>query len=66
MVPLYKVYSGIFGWGEVTQADWNDALNTVKKNVRVIHTALEGKKWILGDEISLADVVLSSTLMYAF
>lgn len=63
---LYKVYQGIFGWGDISQPDWNEALNNVKKNVRVMHTALEGKKWLVGDELSIADIVLANSLLYAF
>jgi len=66
MNNLYKVYTGVFGWGDISQTEWNDALNAVKKNVRIIHTALEGKKWLVGDELSIADIVLASSLMYAF
>ena len=63
---LYKVYTGIFGWGDITQADWNEAMAKLKKDVRVLHTALEGKKWLLGDEMSIADIVLANSLLYAF
>lgn len=63
---LYKVYTGIFGWGDIAQPEWNEAINNVKKNVRVIHTALEGKKWLVGDEVSIADIVLANALLYAF
>lgn len=34
--------------------------------MRIINTALEGKKFLLGDEVSLADIILASSLMYAF
>lgn len=61
-----KVYVGIFGWGEINKADYDDALNNLKKQVRVIHTALEGKKWLLGDELSVADIIVGHTLLYAF
>lgn len=63
---MYKVYTGIFGWGEISQADWNEAMAKLKKDVRVLHTALEGKKWLLGDEMSIADIILANSLLYAF
>jgi len=63
---MYKVYQGIFGWGEISQEDWNEAMAKLKKDVRVLHNALEGKKWLLGDELSIADIILSTSLLYAF
>jgi len=57
-----KVYNTVFGWAKSDQASFNAALNDLKKNVRVLHTALEGKKWLLGDELSVADVIIASTL----
>lgn len=34
--------------------------------MRVLHTALEGKKWLLGDQLSIADIILANSLLYAF
>jgi len=63
---MYKVLTGIFGWGEISQEDWNENMAKLKKDVRVLNTALEGKKWLLGDELSIADIILSTSLLYAF
>lgn len=38
----------------------------MKKSIQTINTALDGKKFLLGDEVSVADVVLAHTLMYNF
>ena len=41
-------------------------MNKLKKDLRILHTALEGKKWLLGDELSIADIILANSLLYAF
>lgn len=67
LAPLANaVNKGTFGWGEITDTEFNTSLNDLKKAIRTINTALEGKKWLLGDEVSIADVILAQTLMYNF
>jgi len=48
------------------KATYDDAINALKKNIRVMNTALEGKKWLLGDEMSVADIIIANCLMYGF
>lgn len=47
-------------------ATYNNEINELKKNIRVMNTALEGKKFLLGDELSVADIVIANCLMYGF
>lgn len=62
----YTVYKGIFGWAEVEKADYDQASKDLKAYAKVLNTALEGKKFLVGNSVSLADVVVGSVLMYAF
>jgi len=34
--------------------------------VKTLNTAIGSKKWLVGDEMTLADVVLACTLMHGF
>ncbi len=61
-----KVERGIFGSGPITQPEWNDAAKNLKAHVKVINTSLEGKKWLAGNDASLADVVLAVSLQSSF
>jgi len=61
-----QVYNGVFGWAKMESATYNNEINELKKNVRVMNTALEGKKFLLGDELSVADIVIANCLMYGF
>ena len=58
-----KVATGIFGTGEISQPDWNDAAKNLKAHCKVINTALEGKQWLAGAEVSMADIVLANSLI---
>ena len=60
------VSTGIFGWGDVQQNDWNEASKNLKAHLKVMNTALEGKKWLAGDEASVADVIVAAALMLNF
>lgn len=62
----YTVYCGVFGWQPVNEKDWNEAAKNLKSHCKVLNTALEGKKFLVGDSLSLADIVVASVLMYAF
>jgi len=67
LVPnVMKVNTGIFGTGEISQNDWNDASKNLKAHVKTLNTALEGKKFITGNDITLADFVLAMALMRPF
>ena len=62
---MYVVCQGIFGWGEgVTQGDWNEAAKQVKANFKTINTHLEGKKWLVGEEMTIADIYLAMMFSY--
>jgi len=63
---MYTVCQGIFGWAEVTMADWNEASKNVKAHVKTLNTALEGKKWLVGNEMTIADVFVALMLSYSF
>lgn len=65
MGQAFKVYLGIFGWIPITKPEWNAALELLKKNLVVLDTALAGKKWLLGDELTIADIILSTSILYA-
>ena len=59
---MLTVCYGIFGWFEVTQGDWNEANKNIKSNFKIINTHLEGKKWLVGEEMTIADVYLAIVL----
>jgi len=58
-----KVNTGIFGTGKISSNDWNEAAKNLKAHVKTLNTALEGKKFVAGNEITLADFVLAMALM---
>ena len=61
----YLVSQGIFGWTEVTQAEYNEAAKNVKAQFKIINQALEGKKWLVGNEMTLADVFVAMIFSYS-
>ena len=67
ITPTASVVStGIFGWGDVQQNDWNEASKNLKAHLKVMNTALDGKKWLAGAEASIADVIVAAALMLNF
>jgi glutathione S-transferase len=37
----------------------------LKSDIKTINTALEGKKFLVGDELTIADVIVASNLLYS-
>jgi len=60
------IESGIFGNAQIFQAHWNDASKEVKASIKMINTALNGKKWLVGENVSVADIMVASTLLTSF
>jgi len=67
LIPHFvpAVYS-IFGWAPVTQTEFNDAIKAIKGHVKTLNTALEGKKFLVGDSITVADLTVALVLSYLF
>jgi len=47
-------------------SEYNNALNKVKAEAISLNGALSGKKFLLGEKVTLADLVCAWTLMPAF
>jgi elongation factor 1-gamma len=63
---VLTVCQAIFGWAEVNKAAYDDANKALKAHVKTLNTHLEGKKWLVGAEHSVADMIVSQYLSYAF
>ena len=50
----------------MTTKDWNEAAKNVKAHVKTLNTHLEGKKWLVGNEMTLADLIVGLFLSYMF
>jgi len=62
----YLYVAGIFGWEALNQQQSVDGLKNIKAHVKTLNTALEGKEYIVGNQLSVADFVLALTLSYLF
>jgi elongation factor 1-gamma len=60
------VLAGIFGHGGIQKADYDEQSKALKAHMKTLNTFLEGKKWLAGDDITLADIVLATSLQAAF
>ena len=60
------VSQGIFGECEVMQDVWNTAMKDLKGHLKVIDNALKDKKWLVGSEMTVADLYLAVSLMLNF
>jgi len=57
----YNVFGGVYNL-----EDFNNAVKGIKEQVKILNTHLEGKKWLVGDSITLADVSNFVSLIYPF
>lgn len=51
-------------WGQSTMADpvFKDKLSTLKNSLKVLNTHLKGKYFLVGDSLTVADIVVASAL----
>jgi glutathione S-transferase len=60
-----KVFKPRMGLGEPDAGKIQEALNNFRRFAAVLNKRLEGKKYIVGNALTLADLTVASSLMYA-
>jgi len=56
-----------FGWGNPVDKDtYNDAVKNLKTAVTVLNYHLQGKSYLVGEHLTVADVVVGLALTLAF
>jgi len=53
----------VHGWGEITQPSFDDSVSKIRKNASDLNTHLNGKKWLVGDNVTLADITVACHLI---
>ena len=60
-----KMLRGMMGLGQPDQGKIQEALAGFRRFATVLNKRLEGKKYIVGNALTLADLTVASSLMYA-
>lgn len=60
-----KLIKGMMGLGEPDSAKINDALSNFRRFAAVLNQRLAGRQYVVGNGLTLADLTLASSLMYA-
>jgi glutathione S-transferase len=60
-----KMLKPMFGMGEPDAGKIEEALTNIRRYGAVLNQQLEGKTYVVGNALTLADLTLASTLMYA-
>jgi elongation factor 1-gamma len=66
MPQLHVVYKAVFGYGVIETEAFNNAIKELKEHVRALNTHLQGKTHLVGDRVTVADVVVGFSLMLPF
>lgn len=45
---------------------FNESVEAVKKEVSILNNALKGKKWLVGDSVTMADIACGTVLTIAY
>jgi glutathione S-transferase len=64
-VAFERVLKGVFGMGDPDQRKVDDALANFRRFGAVLNQRLEGKSYVVGNSLTLADLTLASSMMYA-
>jgi glutathione S-transferase len=60
-----KVLKGMMGLGDPDQGKIQEALTNFRRFATVLNKRLEGKQYIVGNTLTVADLTIASSLMYA-
>ena len=60
-----KLIKGMMGLGEPDSSKINDALSNFRRFAAVLNQRLAGRQYVVGNGLTLADLTLASSLMYA-
>jgi glutathione S-transferase len=60
-----KMIKGMMGLGEPDLAKVQDAMSNFRRFAAVLHKRLEGRTYVVGNQLTIADLTLGSSLMYA-
>jgi glutathione S-transferase len=65
MLMFQKVLKPMFGLGEPDAGKIEEALTNFHRFAAVLDKRLDGRQYVVGDSMTLADLTLASSLMYA-
>jgi elongation factor 1-gamma len=65
-VPLGVLYGALMGWYPVDEVNAARARQDLDKVLKVIDAQLKDKTYLVGSQLTLADVVLASSLVQLF
>ena len=61
-----KIVYPIFGWAKFSKEEAEEKNNKLKEHLRILDQQIKEKKFVLGDNLTLADVVLFNKLKFFF
>jgi glutathione S-transferase len=64
-VAFERVLKGVFGMGDPDQRKIDDALANFRRFGAVLNKRLDGKLFVVGSSLTLADLTLASSMMYS-
>jgi glutathione S-transferase len=64
-VIFEKLLKPMLGLGEPSEAAVKDALAKLEPNAKALDAQLKGRDWLVGENVTLADLTLAASLMYA-
>jgi glutathione S-transferase len=64
-LTFQKVLKPMFGMGEPDAGKIDEALTNLRRFAAVLDKHLEGKQFVVGNALTIADLTLASSLMYA-
>src|SRR5208337_5212349 len=64
-IAFEKLLKGMMGMGDPDQRKIDEALGNFRRFGAVLNKRLEGKQYLVGNGLTIADLTLASSLMYA-
>lgn len=60
------IFYGVMGRKELSANVFNNSMKELKSNIKVLDTHLSGNYYLVGDNVTIADIVLATYLVIPF
>lgn len=65
-MPSVTILVNVAGWFPTTKEKYNDVKRSLKESLKTLDNHLKGKKYLVGDELSIADIAICSMLVHPY
>lgn len=60
------IFRATFGWSKIDSEVYNQAIKDLKEHIKLLNTHLQGKDYLVGNHLTVADIIVGLSLVIAY